>query len=146
MPSPTKKCYCAFCRSERKVYRKRGVTLINIFASAAAATIGMLAIWQKFDPRVLIIFVCCLAVSEVFIRTRWRLNVICSECGFDPILYRRDLPKAVALVQKKLESRKNDPSTLLKRPLALPKVNKKAEAENAKPSSPSRGQIVSKQI
>jgi hypothetical protein len=128
------------------VHRKRGVTSINVIASLVVATLAMLAVWQKFDPRVLMFFVVCLAISEVFIRTRWRLNVICPYCGFDPILYRRDVSRAVVQVQKKLETRKNDPATLLKVPLALPKMSKKSAGTEASSPSATRGQIVSKQI
>jgi len=113
-------CFCAFCRTERQVYRKRRSSLINVVAAAVSALALMLLIWHQFDPQVLPLFVAFLAVAETFVQIRWRLNIVCSECGFDPVLYVRDVEKAVAKVQEHLRKRQEDPAGLLRTPLHLP--------------------------
>jgi hypothetical protein len=80
----------------------------------------MLAVWREFDPRALLIFIFFLAVAETFVQIRWRLNIVCRECGFDPVLYLRDSDKAADKVREQLARRKQDPTALLRTPLHLP--------------------------
>ena len=105
----------------------------------------MFAAFQEFDPRVLLIFVVFLALSEVFVQIRWRLTMTCQYCGFDPILYLKDSQLAALKVRKHLDHRKEDPTALLARPLHLPTISKeKAELiEKAQSAGPS---LVSKRV
>lgn len=136
-------CYCAFCKSQRHIYRKRNINLINVIASALAAVVIMFVIWQAFDPRAIIAFVVCLAISEVFIKIRWRLSVVCRTCGFDPVLYIKDAPAAAEKVRVRLDDRKQDINYLLARPLNLPTISpKKAEALQTK----AKGKLVSRSV
>lgn len=126
-------CFCAFCKSERKIYRKRRSDATNIAWSAFGALVLMFALFQEFDPRVFLFFVAFLAVAEIFVQMRWRTSIVCRHCGFDPILYVKKPELAAQKVKIRLDERKNDPASLLSRPLNLPKV---------KPS----GRTLSKQI
>jgi hypothetical protein len=119
-----KACYCAFCKSPRKVYTKRNINLFNIMAAALGSGILMFAIWQEFDPKVFLIFVGFLALAEVFVQIRWRLNIVCKFCGFDPALYLRDQAQAAEKVRLHLQKRKNDPASLLAKPLNISKISK----------------------
>jgi hypothetical protein len=126
--SSRKACYCAFCRSERKVYQKKNIGLSDVLGSALSATLAMFALFQEFDPRVLLIFVAFLAMAEVFVQVRWRLTIVCKYCGFDPVLYLKDTALAVEKVKIRLDQRKKDPATLLANPLQIPKLSRsKAE-------------------
>jgi len=120
-----KECLCAFCKTPRVVHTKKGIGFLNIVASALGSLIFMAALFQGFDPRVLFIFVVFLAVSEIFVRLRWRLNIVCPECGFDPALYIKEPDRAAKKVKAHLEKRAEDPKSLLKSPLNLPVVRKK---------------------
>ncbi|MGZ3781381.1 MAG: hypothetical protein ACXVCY_12090 [Pseudobdellovibrionaceae bacterium] len=103
----------------------------------------MFAIWQQYDPRVMVAFVVCLAISEVFIKIRWRLSVVCRQCGFDPVLYLKDSEMAVQKVKMQLDLRKQDPKYLLAKPLNLPAI----PAEKAKAlESKEKGRLVSRSI
>ena len=104
----------------------------------------MFAIFQEFDPRVMLIFVAFLATAEIFVQIRWRLTIVCKYCGFDPVTYVKDTEKAVARVKLRLDQRQKDPASLLAEPLDLPKISKeKAELiEKAKTG----GALVSKRI
>ncbi|MEZ0391538.1 MAG: hypothetical protein ACAH59_04940 [Pseudobdellovibrionaceae bacterium] len=122
--SSRKECYCAFCRSERKVYSKRNIDFTDIIGSALGAITFMFIVFQEADPRALLLFVAFLAVSETFVQIRWRLTIACKYCGFDPVLYLKDTAKAVAKVKMHLDQRKFNPASLLASPLQLPTLSK----------------------
>lgn len=116
---------------------------MNILGSALASVVIMFAIWQQFDPRVIIAFVVCLAISEVFVKIRWRLSVVCCQCGFDPVLYLKEPTLAVQKVKLQLDLRKQDPKYLLAKPLNLPAIPaEKAQALQAK----EKGRLVSRSV
>jgi hypothetical protein len=125
--------------------------------------------FRGFDPRGILIFIGFMVVTEIFLQVRWRLSLTCRFCGFDPILYSKDISAAVAKVQRRLDERKNDPSALLMAPLNLPKQKRqKIEKETLReeairrsrdkrnlvtpgskvggPSNGQPGQIISKQL
>lgn len=136
-------CFCAFCKSPRRIYRKRSISFMNIIGSALASVVVMFLLWQQYDPRVMIAFVVCLAISEVFVKIRWRLSVVCRACGFDPVLYLKDPGAAAAKVKDQLDIRKQDPKYLLAKPLNLPAIPKeRAEALQTK----GKGKLVSRSI
>ena len=141
--NPRHNCYCAFCKTPRRVARKRNISVLNVLASLVASAVIMMAIWQQFDPRVMIVFVVCVALAEVFVKLRWRLSVPCRQCGFDPILYKKDHVEALKRVQVQLVKRREDPRYLLARPLQLPTISPEksiALQERAK------GRLVSRSI
>lgn len=116
---------------------------MNVLGSALASVVMMFAIWQQFDPRVMIVFVVCLAFSEVFVKIRWRLSVVCRACGFDPVLYTKDPQAAADKVRFQLDVRKQDPKYLLAKPLNLPAI----PAEKAKAlQEKGKGRLVSRSI
>ncbi|MNJ98537.1 hypothetical protein D3C87_163040 [compost metagenome] len=116
---------------------------MNIMGAAMASVVLMLAMWQQYDPRVMIVFVVCLAISEVFVQIRWRLSMTCRQCGFDPILYKKDHAAAALKVREQLDRRKEDPKYLLAKPLNLPALSAdKAKALQEK----SKGRLVSRSI
>ncbi len=136
-------CYCAFCKSHRLIYRKRNVSAINVFATALIASAFMFLLWHKFDPRVVVIWMMCVSAAEIFIKVRWRLSVVCRQCGFDPVLYKTHPDLALKKVKNQLNIRKESPKYLLARQLNLPKINeKKARALETK----EKGSLVSRSV
>lgn len=113
-------CYCAFCKTPRRVPRKRNISLWNIVASVFVAVLMMMVFWQGYDPRVFVFFAFSLAVAEIFVQFRWRLSIPCRVCGFDPVLYLKNPEAAAAKVKIRLDERKQDPGKALARPLNLP--------------------------
>lgn len=109
------KCFCAFCKSPRTIYRSRHISVVHILASAVTAVVLSALIWQDIDPRALVFIGLSLGVGEIFSQVRWRLAIPCQECGFDSVLYLRDSNLAAQKVKARLERRKSDPKTLLKR-------------------------------
>ncbi len=102
------KCWCAFCKWERKIYRKRHLSFLNVFLCLLLSVLISEVLWSYFDPRMLVLFVSFLFVAELFLLIRWRVTVSCPYCGFDPILYLRNREAAVKKVKSYLENAKGD--------------------------------------
>ena len=137
-------CFCAFCRTPRRIYKKRSLGVLNISLSALAAVLVMYCVWREFDPRVLMVFAVFLAATETFIQLRWRMSVACRQCGFDPVLYVKDAEQAAAKVTAHLQHRKQDVKYLLSKPLNLPTISK--EKSDALQNKDKKGALVSRQI
>lgn len=116
---------------------------MNAVASIIASVIVMFALWQQFDPRVIIVFVVCMGISEVFVKLRWRMAIPCRQCGFDPVLYVKNPELAVEKVKDQLALRKQEAKYLLAKPLNLPTISSdKAKALQTK----GKGNLVSRSI
>lgn len=148
-------CYCAFCKSTKRVAKHKNIRLPQFFACVVLAVVLTYLIFQKPDLKGLFFLIVLLVASELFYVLRWRSSVICSSCGFDPVLYRKDPSRAALQVKFQLEKRERDPVVMLRRPLHLPKISKarKLQIENGilspiDPSLPtsSKGIIVSKSV
>lgn len=139
-----KACYCAFCKSERKVYRHKNMGWTDAFLALIASMAATYGIYHQFDPRGVYFFISLIILIEVSARMRWRINIICQNCGFDPVLYLRNQALAAEKVKNFLMRRKEDPAMLLKKPLNLPTVTP-AQLEKAI-SERKAGQIISRQI
>lgn len=137
-------CFCAFCKSPRRIYRKRSISFTNVVASALASVVFMFAIWHSYDARVMIVFVVCLAISEAFVKFRWRLSVPCGQCGFDPLLYIKHPDLAAEKVKARLDVRKQDPKYLFARPLDLARLP--ADRAKALQNKDKKGQLISRQL
>lgn len=125
MARASKRCFCAFCRSQRTVYTKKHVGLADVLLAGLAAALLSYIVYQDLDPRAVIFFAVGLAIAELFIMLRWRLSAICNKCGFDPFLYKRSPERAAQRVKEYMEERKNDPLSLFSPPPKLPVLRKK---------------------
>lgn len=125
-----KECFCAFCKSPRKINMQKHVQLFEISISFAGSILLMLLFFQSFDFRVFVFFGILLSVFEFFVQMKYRLGMTCTQCGFDPLLYMKSHDKACAQVKAHLEARQNDPSVYLSsRPkLDLPVITKKKDS------------------
>jgi hypothetical protein len=115
-------CYCAFCRTPRKIYRKKTLSFVNFLQAALISSFLTWLFWQGLEPKGLLIFIACLSVIEMLILGRSRLAIDCPECGFDPYLYIKDQKRACDKVKEHLDLRKSDPDVWLAKrpPLMLP--------------------------
>ncbi len=135
--------YCAFCRSPRRVPSSKRIGLRHIVGAFLAAALTMVLIWQEFDPRVLMVFVVFVASAEIFVQIRWRMSLSCRQCGFDPVIYKKNAEVAAEKVKDHLLRRKQDPRYLLYEPLNLP-VRRVPPPQQA--GEPKRGRLISRQI
>lgn len=143
--SRKKKVYCAFCRSEHQTYVRRGVGLGHILASLVCAILATLACFQEFDPRGFFFFMLFLAVAEIFLRLRWRIQIVCKQCGFDPVLYLKDSVLASQKVKIRLAERQSSADYLLAQPLNLPVLTPEKKSELLSSES-GRGRLISQRI
>jgi len=74
------------------------------------------------------------------------VNIVCNHCGFDPVLYVRNPEKAAEKVNRKLQERKNNPASVLARPLHLPKITQKRREVIEKLRAIQSGKTVSRQV
>ena len=109
------RCFCAFCKAERKVYLKKHVDLTNVVGAVLLSTLVGQAYWGSPDPRALVLFCVTILLSEVFVYLRWRQSVVCSLCGFDPVVYKRSPERAAKLVRSFYEERQGNPDFYLTR-------------------------------
>ena len=139
----TVKVFCAFCRSPKRVPSSKRIAFRHITGAILAASLTMVLIWREFDPRALMIFVVYLAIAEVFVQIRWRMSLSCRQCGFDPVIYKKNAEVAAEKVKDHLLRRKQDPRYLLYEPLNLPV---RRIPPPPQPGEPQRGRLISKQI
>lgn len=105
--SKSQKCYCAFCKHERRFYDKKHITFVNVLLSLLASVLLMYTLWQQVDARVVIIFVTGICLAEIFVLFRWRLSLPCPHCGFDPVMYKRSPQQCAEKVKIVLDKKKD---------------------------------------
>lgn len=106
--------FCAFCQLPQSVYRRKHIHPGDVFGLAIAGAIATYLIWQDFHWAGVFLFAAFVLVAELIYQTRWRVSVRCKNCGFDPLVYKRDPEQAAQQVRGFLEERKKDPLYLLK--------------------------------
>jgi hypothetical protein len=109
------RCFCAFCKAERKVYVKKHVDLTNVVAAVVLAMIVGQAYWGGPDPRALMLFCLTIVGSEMLIYLRWRSSVVCHLCGFDPVVYKRSPEDAARMVRAFYAEKQDNPDFWLTR-------------------------------
>lgn len=101
--------YCAFCKAPRRVYVKKHIDVTNVVGMLLFVTAITYFIWGTPDPRGLMLFCVFIAVSETFVQLRWRMNIVCNLCGFDPVTYKKSPARARQKVKDFFEENRNDP-------------------------------------
>ena len=125
------RCYCAFCKTERKVYSKKHVDLTNVLGASFLATSLSYLYWGELDPRGLMLFGVLILVAEVFVYSRWRSSLVCKMCGFDPIMYKRSPQEASKAVREFFTDNAHKPGFQLSRSPLL-EVHKQQRAQERK--------------
>ena len=125
----SEKCYCAFCKHERRVYTKKHISLINVFYALLFSGILMYLFWGDINPKAIVVFAILLSISEYFVQLRWRLNLRCKVCGFDPVLYLKEPKKALKQVKTVIKNSKENKDYLGTNPLSKLKAIRKKASE-----------------
>ena len=115
--------FCAFCRTPKKTYTRRHLSLMQILFVTLLSVAVTTLIRGTVDQYFLFLLFPQLMIGEMIVRMRYRGSLVCQSCGFDPVTYRRDYKKARSMVKETLEARRNDPSQMLKKPLGLPRIS-----------------------
>ena len=109
------RCYCAFCKSERRIYVKKHVDLTNVLGASLLSVTLSVAYYGQPDPRALMIFCLIIGLSEIFVYMRWRTAIVCRMCGFDPVIYKKSPLQASRQVREFFNAKVDDPSFQLSR-------------------------------
>lgn len=125
-------CYCAFCKTPRRIYRKQNMQAINYIQAISLAAILSFIFWQRLDPRSLVLFVISLMLIEASVLLRRRMDVTCPQCGFDAHLYLKNQEAACEKVKKHLALRLEDPDVWLGKRPPLKMAKRAATSETLK--------------
>lgn len=123
-------CFCAFCKTSRKIYTRKHLSLAGIVGLVVLSYIMTYAIWHQPDLRGLVILAALLMGAEGATQLRWRQSVVCQNCGFDPVVYLKSPELAGQKITKFLKIRSESPEFLLKPALNLPVRRTLPPAEN----------------
>ncbi len=123
-------CYCAYCRTKRKVYKSKYLNHFGVLGIIIFSYVLTLAIWDQTDIRGLFILGLCLLLAEGFTQLRWRQSMICHNCGFDPVIYVKDKNLASVKIKDFMKMRDDDPKYILKPLLPLQKQKSNQQATN----------------
>ena len=82
---------------------EKSIRLQHVFWSFLLSCALSFFIWRAWNPKSLLFFVVALMLAEAFIKIRWRMYMVCCNCGFDPVIYVRNSDKALSLVQDFLD-------------------------------------------
>lgn len=135
MFSHRRSCYCAFCKTPRKVYKSKNLSIFEVLALIFLSVLITHVVYKSFDPRGLGIVGLFLLIGEIFSQVKWRSSMMCQNCGFDPVLYVKDQEKAGLKIKAFLEKRADSPAHLLRPAIKLPTV--KGPAKTQVPLKPS---------
>lgn len=136
-----RQCYCAYCKNPRKIYSSKHLSLIAIFGFIFISLIVSELVWDKLEPKSLWILASLLMIGELFSQVRWRQSLICMYCGFDPILYRSNKEKAVFKMQEYIRQRSEQPESLLKPVVIVPKLHSVSTAKDQNKLSTAAGAL-----
>lgn len=114
------KCFCAFCKTPRQVYKSKYLSIISISSLSGLSLLLSYVIWQTLDPRGLFILAPILLIGELFSQSKWRQSMVCRNCGFDVITYKQDPTKCAEKIRQHIATRSERPEFLLRAPLNLP--------------------------
>jgi hypothetical protein len=129
MLSKRKFCYCAFCKVERKVYASRHLSLVEIIGLVFLGIISTYTVFRSLDPRGLFFVALLMLLGEAFAQSKWRVSMICTNCGFDPVVYVRSPEQAGLKIKAFLDKRADSPQHLLRPPVVLP-LKKQSKGQN----------------
>ena len=116
-----RECFCAFCKTPRKVYKSKNLSVLAIVGLIGLSLLLSEVIWHSLDPRGLVILAIFLLVGELFSQAKWRQSMICQNCGFDLIVFKKNPELAGLKIKEFLEQRAERPEFLLKRSPQIPK-------------------------
>ena len=90
---------CPLCSAPRKIAHQPRPTPRHYVQIALTAACFTLACWPLFGLKGIVSFVPMWAIFETLYRGRVRAQLLCPQCGFDPMLYMVDVPRARAGVE-----------------------------------------------
>ena len=124
--------FCAFCKSPRRLYRKKHVGLTNVVAALLTSAGLSLVLWNEPDPRALGFFSAYVIIAEIFVYLRWRAALTCRMCGFDPLVYKRSPAAASKGVRDFFDRMGEDPQMMLSKSPLVEVHRRRRESDRRK--------------
>jgi hypothetical protein len=115
MNKKMKECFCALCRSPRKLKYNRHLSRLNYLQILFISFVLILLSYSWIGEKGLLYIPIVWAIFEMTHKLLYRKDIKCPYCGFDPTWYRRDVRLARKKVQEFLDN--NPDSPILKRKL-----------------------------
>jgi hypothetical protein len=104
-----KECFCAHCRSPRKLRYHRRLQGAHYF-QIVVLTIGLSAVlYPLLDFKGLMSFPIVWAIFDLTYKTLYRKDLKCPFCGFDPTWYKKDVRIARRQVEDFLKQNPESP-------------------------------------
>lgn len=123
-----KSCYCAFCKTQRKVYLHKHLSILELIGLVFFGIVLTYVIFKNLDLGGLVIIGALLVIGELFVQTKWRTSMICSNCGFDPVVYVKSPEQAGLKIKAFLDKRSTSAGHLLRPPVDMrPKKSSKGQ-------------------
>lgn len=123
---------CAFCHLPIKVYLKKDLTLGEGLLTMGLCGFFCVLLWGQISEFVFFAGLVVLGIMQIFVRMRWRASLICSHCGFDPLIYKKAPAEAARRVNRFIKRRNENPSYLLRSKPKIPKRIKKVKWSESK--------------
>ena len=87
--------FCPHCKMERRVpHGPTPYTSENLLRITVASLFVMLVLWPWMSWKGIVSFLPLWMIFETVFRVKMRVNLACSNCGFDPFLFLQDVHKA----------------------------------------------------
>lgn len=95
------KFYCPHCKGERRISNRPNPFQFGYLFKVFITTVFfMMLTWSVFGWHGFVIFFPLWIVFEIYFRIKTRASLICERCGFDPVLFLRDVKLAKKEVEK----------------------------------------------
>ena len=105
----SKDCFCALCRSPRKLRYPRHLSSINYFQILIVATGMGAAVFPWFGLKSVAILPVFWVLFESVHKSLYRKELKCPFCGFDPTWYKKDVNLARRKVEEFLKPNPESP-------------------------------------
>jgi hypothetical protein len=117
MNTKSKECFCALCRTPRKLKYNRHLSKMNYVQILFISFVLILLTYRWVGEKGILYLPIVWVIFEMTHKLLYRKDIKCPYCGFDPTWYKRDVKLARVKVQEFLEN--NPDSPIVKRKVAV---------------------------
>ncbi len=116
--SNVRECYCALCRTPKKMTFTRHLSLIHYLQITLLTVVSTWLLFPILEWKTAGSFFIYWAGFELTRKLLYRRELKCKVCGFDPTWYRRDVRVARKQVETFLKENPDSPLLRAKKPQA----------------------------
>jgi hypothetical protein len=109
MKKKSRECFCALCRSPRKLRYPRHLSLLNYSQIIFLSAVFSAGLWNWLGEKSLVVLPIVWAIFESVHKSLYRKDLKCPHCGFDPKWYKKDVKLARQKVEEFLKQNPDAP-------------------------------------